>query len=79
VTTVKLLKKFIYQTTGSAASAYTENKMSKSLISRNNSIQIKSLGVLVISLSGKNADERHSKSGSSGKGFGPRREEVTGR
>jgi len=39
----------------------------------------KKLWALVISLSGKNVDKRQSKSGSSGKDFGPRRKEVRGR
>jgi len=79
VKTVKLLKKFISDTQAAWQVHILKAKYLQVLLSGTINQSDKKLWALVISLSGKNVDEVHSKSGSSGKDFGPRREEVTGR
>jgi len=79
VKTVKLLKKFISNTQAVWQMHVLKTKCLKVLLAGTINQSDKKLRALVISLSYKNVDKGHSKSGSSGKDFEPRREEVTGR
>jgi hypothetical protein len=82
VKTVKLRKKFISDTQAAWQVHILKTKCLKVLLAGTINQSDKKLLVPVISLSGKNVDKGHSKSGSSCKDYGPRREggrkEVTG-
>lgn len=77
--TVLLLKKFISDTQAAWQEHILKTKCLEVLLAGTINQSDKKLLALVISLRGKNVDEGHSKSGSSGKDFGPMMEEITGR